>query len=721
MAWILTWRVPNEEPNVTSHDRSQLEHGRLTGARTFVPALTNESGIHQAALPPGIEARITVDLAPRTPWVAGALSALTLALDVDTLPPGHHVLFCELRGTSATPVIPAPAHFHTGPPPAAGDVVDVWVSANKFETRATPALGTLRPVKLKHRVGTRYRPAREPWLLLPGVQPWPSKTGAGVDRQATQAELWVEGWSLAKVATVKMPTRLASGHIGSGVKQTWHYGDAMRSDPRQKHFATHIPAWEGPAGVGCLGITVHGQIGPAWPDYSCYGVSSAPGCLWRIAPDGQATILAGHRMRLQTESGYWGDGLNTSVDWEIAGAWVDGSEPGFVEPQGSTYLLSRRRPGDPWMMDFLVADTLRDRLVLVDARPTLDGRPAECRTVLRFLAGSQPTAVAELPDGRIAVTLFGAHQVVLVDPATWAITPLLMSTITAIPGVTGRGEANPAGTDAELLARYYRTGGPGAHAVPFPQDVAVDSAGLLLLTGKYTKTVSELDPDTGVVRGPIMQGKGALRDCRVSVNRDGTTGPKDSIRFSGWAAQSQVHVTRTGAWLGSVYADEPTRWFTRGPYTHFQGLFNVFGHASGQGWLVPMQSSGPGLPWIRAKRPSDPPLPARLPSGMSVFLAGQAPGGPQRHSLFVSHGPDWQGHFDVGKTVDEMAAMSDAALAAWLQAGAGTGVPWPELTGQALADLITHVRWCGRARALPPVDLTPPPAPAMRLGTVTRA
>lgn len=660
-----------------------------------------------------------------TKWIGAftidADGTLVLA-DGTRLPPGQCVFWADMIYTPGV-VKRACTMFSTGAAPAAGVPTHVWVGPNKFDFAWSHVALSDMPVKLTH-TGGPFLQTRKRLVIPKTVVPWAPRPTPAPSQWPAMGQMWADRLSVSvKVALVRRPVRSGKGYPSSCVRQEYHYYDAVHANENATDAGTWITSVDGPAGVGMPGMIVSGQVGPTPALAGLFYVSTAPAHIGYIHLDGRKTTIAGHitipmgddfTTRPPTtvptaEHGYWEDGSASSTV-KLIGTWVDGSSPGFAEPWDVQYVLARFLPGDPHPEEYIVADTLKHRLVHVDHRPAhaAAGAQPECRTLATFplkigtAAGEEPWACPIGPDGRAYVTCFRSHRIYAVDLTTGVkeviVDSLFKPSLTDIG--TTRGQQQSAFTDAVLAARYSRDGGPGLHSLPFPQAARFDSTGKLIVANRYLNNVYEVDVATKVVRLLFhvdMHDKGYdVRDVSIDVNASGTTGPLDSIRWSGWYVGTQNHYTRAGGWIGQVYQEQGARDLTRGPFDRWIGGGYIWAMASGFGYLYLGQVSAAGV-WRLRWRQGEAAPPSNYGLGLQVYMLGGVSGGPVRPSFYMSHGVDGQGQFAVGHTFDDMAGMTDADLGAYIQSGMGTPVPRPEITGTNLAALMTYIRWNGTA------------------------
>jgi hypothetical protein len=116
-----------------------------------------------------------------------------------------------------------------------------------------------------------------------------------------------------------------------------------------------------------------------------------------------------------------------------------------------------------------------------------------------------------------------------------------------------------------------------------------------------------------------------------------------------------------------------------------------------EGRLVVTGVHSSGVVSLRLLQPGDPKYQLSLPNyvaGRNIWFTGTVPNFPfgSRPSFAAIHG--YEGHSSLGNVLnfDDMVAMTDAQLGAYVQAGAEGSVPRPELTGNDLRNVIYYIR-----------------------------
>lgn len=709
------------------YERGQFEH-TLSGVVTFRWNLGTEGGmantgegygwgvymLAQLGLTAYPEARLWIDETPAGEWIAGPPHYL-FTVDLDLLAPGHHVLRVEGRG-GGQPYFCSNVLFHTGALIPADQPQWIWSAPTKFDW-AYRTLSSDHAVRLEYpgfvpKPATAPMPARvaEPYTtLLPHSQQWVTRmgvfAGAGLVRRFT--------------------TR--GGRVGCANYEQYHYFD-QRSDK--------VPLVDGDRGVSTGGHVVAGRVAP---NGSFYWLAANGRIGWTGTTGKTLTILGRHLKggtalapapALQPYAYSPTDvagALEWFCDWK-----TPGMQPDFREPWDlAFYPDAPSSPGHPLvlftdtqpMTGGLASTTGIGRVCMMDHTPAHTGGVAAVWELWKHpVKDAQPWAIDRGPDGRYYVTCCMTHEIwaleIAVDGTEPAVSPRLVSAervfqsalrpTLADLGLRERFEQKSPIAAQTLRDRYNRDGGPGVGSLIFPQSLRFLSDGTAQVFCRYTFTVHNFDPATGqteVFAAHPGVGAADLRDWVADVNVDGTTGPRDLVRATAWGMDTDAMWTADGVYQGRFLPKG--RWVadmlvSDGPADKHVGFAYPWGIASGQGKLALWGTGATqSFALVTKRQPTDPAF------NQSLYVAGQnayrtPPAGTP--SFTLSHGDEFQGQLGL-PVPDELAAMTDADLAAYWQAGLGTGIP-RAFTDAEVAGLIYYTRWNAVPGAVAPPMVT---------------
>lgn len=714
------------------YERGQFEH-TLAGTVTFRWNLGTGSGIlntgdgygygiytlAELGLSAYPEARLWIDEAVASDWIVGPPHYF-FTVNMDLLPPGHHVMRVEGRGGGQS-YFCSNVLFHTGLPIPTDQPQWIWSAPTKFD-QSYVTLSSDRAVRVWYpgfvpKPRTSPMPARvaEPYTtLLPPSQQWVTRLGvftsAGLVRRFT--------------------TR--SGRVGCANYQQYHYFD-QRTD--------RVPLVDGDRGTAVGGHVVAARVAP---NGSFYWLAANGRIGWTGTTGKTLTILGRH-----LRSGPDGTALNPTpalqpytynpadrmaaiewfCDWKTPGMQQDFSEPWDL----AFYPDAPASPGHPLV---LFTDTQPmtggtpsltgiGRVCMMDHTPAhAGGVSAVWELWTHPVTDAQPWGIDRGPDGRYYVTCCMTHDIwaleIAVDGMEPNVSPRLVSAervfqsalrpTLADLGLRERFEQRSPIAAQTLRDRYNRDGGPGVGSLIFPQSLRFLSDGTALVFCRYTFTIHRIDFSARTVTlfasHPAV-GSADLRDWVADVNVDGTTGPRDLVRATVWGMSTDAMWTADGVYQGRFLPGGRSvadMLVTEGPADYHVGFAYPWGVASGRGKLVLWGTGATqAFALVTKRQPTDPVF------NPSLYAVGQKayrhpPG--QTPSFTLSHGDEFQGQLGL-PVPDELAGMPDADLGAYWRAGLGTGIP-RAFTDAEVAGLIYYTRW-GAVAGPPPLPVLDAP------------
>ncbi len=390
-------------------------------------------------------------------------------------------------------------------------------------------------------------------------------------------------------------------------------------------------------------------------------------------------------------------------------------------PPGLKYRILKARPelGLRRAKIAYLADAGNHRIARVD----LSGRVAVVSTfagtpgVSGFKDGKKgearfngPMSIAMTKDGVLFVADTRNHAIRRVTPD---------GVVTTLIG--GAGAALPAENKSDLLAMNDQDPSfwPQVEA-PFNQTVVLEPLHLRVTSGQdlvvgegWSKTLVRLDLGTGRVH-KLLRIPRAYDVRRFDIDIRGHDGPVDGIVLAKSGASenddlfwyplednmdaSKEVLMVSQRWVGHSVTNT---------YPHSVAIHDTEGRM-----LISSHNRGPMA--IRRVRPSDPAPPrpeggtegdTPYARGRQVFADGPSglPWG-SRPALAALFG--WNGAHDLGGVLprfEDLVALTDVELAAYIQGGMGGSTARPEISGQDLAGLIYFLRYSALAgRGAPP-------------------
>jgi hypothetical protein len=492
------------------------------------------------------------------------------------------------------------------------------------------------------------------------------------------------------------------------------------------------------------------------PDGYWYGVDVA-GRVWQLKHDGTVTTIAGPKRNRATLPYDYND-LSITEQQLAAKYTIVGTISGFGDFSGANDLCF-----DPRNSNILyVAKTLDHIIIKID----LSQNPPAAT----LYAGQD--GVAGYVDGASDVALFNEPYSICMqnvpghtDPigtmyiadqqnsAIRTISPDGKTVSTMAGGAVGPTPPTLAAATANAAsAANYSPPGTlpftSAYMV-FPQFLRMTSAGKIVLGEAWSQTVRVIDPNARTVArvgtfGDIQFGDSGNTWMWGDVDTLGTCGPVDDIVFakSDSAPGSAATIWRLS--LDGTYSAQfggDSGLVPEGPYGPYAGGGHypwVFAFSKTQARFLSMGFADTGVFSWRSVQPSDPAFDynnsigfdnATYTRGQNVFIMGTCPIFPwnSRPGFRALVGASGSGHLgsSVVPNFDDLMAhypsnmpgdAGDQALAAFIQSGMGGSVPRPEITGNALRDLIYYIRRSSLAGSYPTIvnpgpdnaDTTPP-------------
>jgi|GEM_PF-2042617 len=426
--------------------------------------------------------------------------------------------------------------------------------------------------------------------------------------------------------------------------------DGPRNNNNVSPYTTYAPNPEGP---GWIGIDIAGRI-------------------FKINTDGSVVTIAGRKTKRDVVPYYTRDSSVSEAERQALQVEYIGNFEGGIKFDGPADLAFD--PRNPKIL--YVADTYNARIAKVDfssatpqittyaGAPDAQGNTDGSARTARF---KEPMSIAVAPDGRIFVADPGNDNIRVIAPDGGNVTTLATS------------------VDDGLRDPFV---------------VRLDSTGTIILGELSTGSVKSVHPTTGAT-ALIKAGVCPSSWVWLDVDRKGNIGPKDDILHSCSSGIAHNNETRRMARDGSrmVQRGFESTWvldfgradLSQEPQLHYPWALTIDDEES----RLIVSGFGNSAPHVyRLAVPSDPTpqhLYTQYMDGESVFRAGTVGGFPMgdRTSFLTLRSSGGMSHIPGIKSFDEMAAMSDAALTAYIQGGMGGSIPRPEITGIHL-ELLKH-------------------------------
>ena len=704
-----------------------------------------------AKFPPdllALKVRPLVDGTPVGPWGAGpGTTDLTTALP--TLTDGSHALSLEIDWPGNS-VLVSSVTFTKGPPqgPGVSQMLSVgpigfdyaYSSLRSSRTALVPWPG--RKPDLDIASWDRKVTAR-PYAVFPG-----SDTTGG-----TMLVRVLEAFRIMAVGPVginQLPREpmvhsansdgkgdWTTGRMGTVREQQYYYTGMVSAGSTSTHT---VPLVDGPRGVGTMPYIVEAEFCKG----GLYATSASGAIRWmqtRGPNTGRTLTVGGYRIKDDAVPGYWRESGSEHFEsaYEFFGTWASGhvGRTTLNEPWSKTILDVESCRGGTGAHKFLIPDTKNDRLVFLDHIPAHEpgGKP-----VFKVIADFSSTpALCRWPWGSdlrpgtnwTYVTCMLSHTIVRTRPkipgdfmGEWE-TELVMTAAKPVTreaigvDVVCRGCGHDSTVPSTKIRELYHADGAfGVASQVFPQFAKFDSKGQLVVCSRYGFTCGAYDIDArayrafGSWKSYPEPGAAQWRDVMFDIAKHGGAGQLDMLRISGWAAGAAFGMSSTGQWLGLLWPDAPTRILHSGQMdgaiqiaypaaiaTNQDGEEIYFGtgdqHYGIMRWL-----KEPGFVPVNIGKYAD---------GYNTWLNGGVSG--SKYPAFaLTHGQQCWGRFGL-PTCDTFNRMTDVAMGEFLRAGAGTGIPRPEIIGTRADNLVYWMRMQSDLRPGGGGDPPPPPPP----------
>jgi hypothetical protein len=302
------------------------------------------------------------------------------------------------------------------------------------------------------------------------------------------------------------------------------------------------------------------------------------------------------------------------------------------------------------------------------------------------------------PDGKLYWTNFGNSSIYRCNLDGTGIEPVIQGT--NISGVQRLQYYNQAQVDS-FRAMHLVDGPVGVASCTHPTAMGFNSQGKLIWIDNYLLAIRELDLTTQTVQtlafipGIQAGSSGAsTRQFAMSIDTEGTCGPKDDIFINGWH-NSDHRFAADGTYVGrAVWTSGAI--MCNGPLDKVKAPGYAWGIGVGDG-LIRVDGNGAGYEsiYVRKRQPEDGPDP-----DVTLWKTGQK--AYQAVSMFLTHGADLQGHLGF-PTGEELGALSDSDLDAYLT---DRGIP-----ATSLAAVRYYIRWNVRDVDYTVPEPPPPPEP----------
>ena len=498
------------------------------------------------------------------------------------------------------------------------------------------------------------------------------------------SQLWVRRLQMNnRGGMVRRFVSLPGGHIDVEPEQVYFYDDVrnVRLNKPVRSF------YDGPRGVGTFGSVYKFIISPA--DTGTYFSDPMGRLGFMRFSDGQITTFAGFRSRadvLRAHGGiksnnYMNRTLSSHLKWyddtyEVVGDWsrVPGvkqtSEPWGFDGVGS-------EPGGG-LHEFWWADTLNGRILYVDHWTAHS--PETYQKAIYPAPGYVPP---DQPIGQPTVAVFADG---LEEPWDCAITEIngvkwlywtefvgnrirrkrldgsgpmeivyesLMKPTDAEMGISRRLLSSPIQT-AVLRANFLRDGVQGVASGHSPQGIAFDSLGRLTWAERYMGSIRRME--NGVITS-FIQDVGQGTDVTISIDTEGTCGPKDDIFVGNWDGDSARRWGIDGTYRGGILGGN--QFMLNGPADQCRRPHYSWAVAARHGRII-HQGSGGAYQFVEITKrlPTDPVLDGgRADFGLN---SGWRPA-----QIALTHGSCGEGELGF-PTVDELGEWDDATLIPYL-------------------------------------------------------
>lgn len=313
---------------------------------------------------------------------------------------------------------------------------------------------------------------------------------------------------------------------------------------------------------------------------------------------------------------------------------------------------------------------------------------------------NQPSSIAIAPDETIYVADAENSVIRKIDSA---------GNVATLVGLGPSVEPTNAVVASSPLAYAPRTAVPFTSAyINYPNTIRFDSKGNLVLAETVSETIRYVDLNAQTVTTLAQfagTGSSFGEQVWIDVDRNGNVGGKDDI------IATMVSAGRNGLYripiTGTTEIPLPT--ITKGgTYPLYRGrtsdssmpwTYSPWSVAidDQEGRLVVSGADSSGVVSLRLLQPTDPAFELNAPdyeAGRSIWFTGTVPNFPlgSRPSFAAVHG--YEGHSGLGNVLnfDDLVAMTDSQLGAYLQNGAEGSVARPELTGDDLRNVIYYIR-----------------------------
>ena len=494
---------------------------------------------------------------------------------------------------------------------------------------------------------------------------------------------------------------LPGGHIIGLSMNTQRADEATDA---QYHVDT-FPLSDGPRNTAYVSSYSVGYVCWASEELHFIEASYSRGRFAEIELDGTVRTLAGWRMKpgvvplkpdpYPDDQTYLLGTQRTqsyAAQQELVGTWVDGIA-GFRTP--SDLAQDPIRPDVTYIADsgyhcIRKVDHSASPAVVTVFAGSLTGQAGLVDgqgTAARF---STPHSLAMHSDGTLYVADRGNNRLRKIDPS---------GNVTTVIGqgfTVNEGGLVHLAPDANRPT--YMVNGPVATAsMVHPFCIRCDSRGRVLVWEDYIGAIRRYDPVAGTIEQLIVPPQRNSAWGWFDVARDGQTGPIDDIYFvqgthgqGVWGPLNEqlFHITADGGAVSGYFQGSGLHecHLSNRAAAHYPWLIAV-----GRGAIWMNGYGSDGMLRVRQAVAGDPPVAgeyeknryARL-AGQAVHYGGTVPGFPFGRPTFKNLRGEYGWQLWGLSCFDDIAGLPDTELNALIQAGMGTGIARPEITGRHL-------------------------------------
>jgi len=647
--------------------------------------------------PSGVAIRYTLDNQPIGPVLT---TTFNWQLDTTTVPDGAHALSVLFVNEPSNP-----CYTYTGRQYA-------FVVANQGVITGKQTVPIVAPV---HASTTAVLPQYADFLVYPGTKPQHNSVplpytfippNGGVSEPT---DFWLD--PLAQNITNVGEITPSYWQLRNGsIVEDGLYSDTFLCDDLRVvkgAFVAKAPKWEQrkghiDGGQENASLSSYSAFVPNLEGEGFYGLS-IDGRLFFLDMDGTTQTLVGWNTDSATLAfHYLDDSIPISTVEQQTQSLIGTFDVPFNFPTDLAFDPNNHQ-------HVYVADMENHRIALVDLSqsPPVVSTFAGTSGVAGYQNGARSTALFNQPS---SIIIAAGGTMYIADAMNAVIRKIDSSgNVTTVVGL-GPGAEPSSDTVAQSTSTYAPDGAVqfSSAYINFPNVIRFDSQGNIVLGETVTQTVRyiNLGAQTVTTLARLTNtGNGFGEQIWLDVDRQGNVGLKDDIILSEVAAHAnglfRVPITGTSSVPPPSLTVSSTHPIYSGhttasslPWT--SGPWGV-AIADQEGRLVVSGVNSFEIASLRLLQSTDPAFqikPADYAAGRNIWFTGTVPNFPfgSRPSFAALHGYEGYGALGNVNNFSDLASMTDAQLAAYLQAGAEGSVPRPELTGNDLRNLVYYIR-----------------------------